>query len=177
MGNRDLRLIGALLAVGLLGACQPEDVPNADPGPDTVAGLADVEAVCSIVSDKYAYFETREDNWGAACDQAKASIANAETSTDRLLVIETLLDALYDPHISLNTNSGRSPRLVPSGADYWVELGEVVSVRQGGSAAGAGLTVGDRILDIDGRQMTEAAIERVQPEGVNASAAQLDWAL
>lgn len=172
-----MKLIGALFSIGLLSACQAEEAPKTNPTPEGVTGLADIEAVCTMVPEKYAYFEARAENWQAACDEAKSSIAVADTAADRLFVIETLLDALYDPHISLNTNSNRSPRLVPSGADYWIELGEVVAVRPGGSAANEGLKVGDRVLDINGQQLTQAALERVQPEGAKSSNAQLNWAL
>ncbi len=178
MGNRHVRLIGAILAVGLVAGCQPADAPK--PVDAEVAGLkalADVEFICEIIPQKYAYFETREPNWNQACEKAKISLEGVETAGERLLVIETLLDALYDPHISLNTNSGLSPRLVPSGADYWIERGEIVSVRPGSSAASAGVKVGDRVLDVNGQGMTQAALARVQPCGVTATQEQLDWAV
>lgn len=58
-----------------------------------------------------------------------------------------------------------------------MEHGEVVSVRLGSSAASAGVKVGDRVLDINGQGMTQAALARVQPDGVTATQEQLDWAL
>lgn len=173
-----MRLVGALLGIAALAACQPSDAPASNKDEQaSLKGLADIEYVCDIVPESYIYFETREANWRQACDQAKGSIAKASNAGERLLVLETLLDALYDPHISLNTNSGLSPRLVPSGADYWMERGEVVSVRPGSSAASAGVKVGDRVLDINGQGMTQAALARVQPEGVTATQEQLDWAV
>lgn len=173
-----MRLIAATLGLALISACQPSD-----PARDTIveaegiAGLANVEAICTLVPERYVYFEEREAGWDQACDTARKSIPDAMTSADRLRVIEALLDALYDPHISLNTNSGISPRLVPSGADYWIEDGQITAIRQGGSAAEAGLKVGDRILEINGMQMTQAALERVQPTGTSPSEKQLNWAL
>jgi carboxyl-terminal processing protease len=162
----------------MLSACQPVEAPASGGGLQaSVRGLADIEYVCDVVPKSYVYFETREANWGQACDQAKDSITNASDAGERLLVLETLLDALYDPHVSLNTNSGLSPRLLSSGADYWIEDGEITSVRPGSSAAAAGVAVGDRVLDINGEQMTQAALARVQPEGVKATQVQLDWAL
>lgn len=174
-----MRFGGLALALVLSVGCQPADTPAPNIGDDDkrAAITVDVNQICDFVPQQYPYFAMREANWDVACDQARAAVSKAKTGAERLGVIETLIDALYDPHTSLNTNSNESPRLVPSGADYWLVQNEVTDVRAGGSAAKAGLRVGDRVIKVNGQSLTEAATARVQPEGVVANAQQMAWAI
>lgn len=139
--------------------------------------LADAEELCALVRTEYAFYESRRDSWEAACADLPDRIGPVASKPEQLQVLETLLDALHDPHASFGTNSGISPRLVPSGTDYWLVGDEVVAVRQGSAAAQAGLKVGDRVIAINGRPLDEAMEARLQPKGVTYGAAQKAWAL
>jgi len=137
----------------------------------------DARALCEIVEQNYVYFEPRAQAWPTACLQAQAAVVSATTSAQRLGVLEMLVDALYDPHVSIGTNSDASPRLVPSGTDYLIRGDRVVAVRKGSGAALAGVLIGDQVIQVNGRSLREAQAQRLQPQGGVPSQAQLDWAL
>ncbi|MEZ5953242.1 MAG: S41 family peptidase [Hyphomonas sp.] len=180
------------LAVALtlgLGACasqpvpQPETVqpavsepasPELTPEQEKVA--ADAAQLCTLVPEHYVFFAGKENAWATACAAAPAAIAGVETKSAQLRVLEDLLDVLYDPHVSFGANSAASPRLVPSGNDYWLENGIVTGVRPGGMAALAGLNFGDEVVAVDGQPLEDAIAERIRPEGAEPAAAQIAWA-
>ena len=176
------RLSPGLLLAGLfLAGCaqtaplsHTATVTQPDMRPDT---LADAEELCALVRTDYAFYESRRETWEAACADLPEKVGPVTNKSEQLQVLETLLDALHDPHASFGTNSGISPRLVPSGADYWLVGNQVVAVRQGSAAAQAGLKVGDRVIAINGRPLDEAMETRLQPKGVAYDAAQKAWAL
>ncbi|MBR9806225.1 MAG: hypothetical protein GYB49_03240 [Alphaproteobacteria bacterium] len=141
------------------------------------ATLADAEELCALVRTEYAFYESRRDTWEAACADIPDKVGSVASKAEQLQVLETLLDALHDPHASFGTNSGLSPRLVPSGADYWLTGDQVVAVRPGSAAAQAGLKVGERVIAINGRSLEEAMETRLQPKGVAYGPAQKAWAL
>ncbi len=138
--------------------------------------LADVRFLCEVVEENYVYLGPRAQAWSQACVQARSTVAVAKTSAQRLGVLEGLIDALYDPHASLGTNSSASPRLVPSGSDYVLAGDRVVGVRPDSGAALAGVQVGDRVIGIDGQALEAAVTRRIQPQGIVAEPAQLNWA-
>jgi carboxyl-terminal processing protease len=170
--------LSALLSLALA-ACvsSPPQGPAAVSLSDSQAALtADGARLCDRVRKKYVFLAGKESAWDEACAGAPAKAANTSTSSEELRVLEDLLDVLYDPHASLNTNSGESPRLVPSGNDYWIEDGRVTGVRPGSGAALAGLKVGDEVTAMNGQPLDAAIAERVRPAGVTPTDRQLAWA-
>ncbi len=149
----------------------------------TAAILQDVNAVCHLVATRYAYYETRRDAWEEACLQARAEAESPLVlgQAGHLALLERLIDQLWDNHVSLNTNSAVSPRLVPSGSDLWIEWqnGEAVigAVRPDSGAALAGLQVGDVVLAINGDPVPGAAMTRIQAGRTQVPDARLEWAL
>jgi len=166
-------LAALLLAVS---ACTGQIQAAAELSEKQQAISADARALCGIVEQNYVYFEPRAQAWPTACAQAQAAVPEATTSAQRLGILEMLVDALYDPHVSLGTNSPASPRLVPSGADYVLAGDRVVGVRPGSGAAAGGVQIGDRVIRIDGQTLEAAIDQRIQPQGVTAAPAQLSWA-
>ena len=139
--------------------------------------LADATELCALVREEYIYFAERKTGWDAACDNPSAMIAPVTDRAEQLRALETLADVLHDPHISFGTNSALSPRLVPSGSDYWLDGPRVVAVRQGSAAAKADLRIGDIVVAVNGMALEDALRARLQPAGVLYSAEQESWAL
>lgn len=150
---------------------------------ESPAVLRDVEALCETVRDRYVYLEPRRQVWEATCAAASAEALEAASQTPRghITLLETMLDQLWDNHISLDTNAPTSPRLVPSGSDYWLDFagGEarVQAVRPGSGAASAGLAIGDGIIAMNGVPVLSAAMDRVRHGRETVSEARLIWAL
>ena len=143
----------------------------------------DVDALCALVREHYVYFAPRETVWEATCENAKLTARTdaAAAPAAHLKLLESMLDQLWDNHVSLDVNSPTSPRLVPSGSDYWIDFkagnAVVTAVRPGSGAAEAGLVVGDRVVAIDGIPVLGAASDRIRHGRDAVSEARLVWAL
>ena len=142
--------------------------------------LHDIDYICRLVPQKYAYYKSRESSWQQACEQAKTQGLTVVSKQDSLAVFEHLLDALYDSHASLGTNSGQSPRLTPSGSDLWLEWNgpdlPVIAIRSGGGANKAGIKIGDKIISIHGQKPKDAALERITTNREYISDKRMNWA-
>ncbi|HIG23342.1 MAG TPA: hypothetical protein EYQ28_12805 [Henriciella sp.] len=166
------------------GYAQTSSVPAKDfPTEENSDALKDVEALCALVREHYVYFAPREDVWNTTCEAAQEAAVTeaAVTPAGHLELLEHMLDQLWDNHVSLNINSSTSPRLVPSGSDYWIDFkggnAVVTAVRPGSGAADAGLQVGDQVVAMNGIPVLSAASDRIR-HGRNAvSEARLNWAL
>lgn len=145
--------------------------------------LRDVEALCEAVREHYVYFAPREAVWDATCESAKEAALKpeAETPAGHLSLLETMLNQLWDNHVSLNINSSSSPRLVPSGSDYWIDFkggkAIVTAIRPGSGAAVSGLEVGDEVVALNGVPILSAALDRISYGRNAVSEARLNWAL
>jgi len=170
-----------LISVGLLStvACSQGDA--AEETKSSPVFKTDIQQTCNEVPNTYAYFSDRRAIWDAACAQALIDIEQAETGLDFLNILERLLDDLYDPHISLNTNSNQSPRLVPSGSDVWIgdySLNySVIGVRPGSGAAQAGVKVGDQLVSVNGLNPSELIATRVHAKPEEMTVSRVNWAL
>lgn len=142
---------------------------------------ADIQQTCTEVSNTYVYFSERKPIWDDACAQALIDIEQADTGLEFLIVLERLLDDLYDPHISLNTNSDQSPRLVPSGADVWIGGDNldhtIIGVRPHSGAAQAGVKPGDRVISFNGLKPPDLIATRVHAKPDAMTASRATWAL
>lgn len=168
----------ALLALGLLATCTGST--SAELSQNEKIRL-DAAELCSLVEDHYVYFEERAAHWPDACTLAEEEALAATDGPERLAVLERLLDELYDPHASLGTNTASSPRLVPSGADYWLNMdGDaaiVVGVRSGSGAEKAGIHVGDVITALMGEPLLDAARLRIRTVRELSTSQRLEWAV
>ncbi len=179
MGVGNGVFVGAILMLGL---AVPD--PAAAQTPLERAFRSDIDHLCRLIPERYAYFAPRSGHWGAACAAARSDLRGLTTPQAGLGVIERLLDALYDPHIQPNIANDRSPRVVPSGSDLVLVLAEdepgtamITGVRRGGGADFAGLRAGDRVLAINERTPLDAAMERIRVGRDSLGPKRLDWAL
>ncbi|MEZ5997579.1 MAG: S41 family peptidase [Hyphomonas sp.] len=186
MGHLSRAAFALLVALNAC-ASQPASVPPAEDtdaanipvvtlAPEQEAALADAAQLCGLVPQKYVFFAGKEAAWREACSEVGDKMLGAPDSAAQLRVLEDLLDVLYDPHASFGANSAASPRLVPSGNDYWLDNGVVTGVRPGGAAALAGLQFGDEVTAVDGQPLEDAIVERIRPAGVAPTPAQRAWA-
>ena len=174
MGHLIRAFVGLLLIA--LGACTTQPQSSASLTPAQEALIADGTQLCNLVRERYVFLSGKAAAWDTACADLPARAATASTGPERLSVLEDLTDALYDAHVSFGANSGQSPRLVPSGNDYWLEEGQVTGVHSGSAAAMAGLQVWDRVIAVDGQPLEAAIEERIRPSGVKPASAQRRWA-
>jgi carboxyl-terminal processing protease len=70
-----------------------------------------------------------------------------------VLLLEKVMNELYDHHASLNTNTRESQRLVPSGTDIWAKYVKgkpvITEVRRGFGADKAGMKAGMEIIAVN----------------------------
>ncbi|MEP7327691.1 MAG: S41 family peptidase [Betaproteobacteria bacterium] len=141
----------------------------------------DFDVFCRFVADDYAYFDSKTTQWDKACAALRPQ---AERATDRntlIPILESALAELYDAHAHVGASIRTSPRLVPTGAELWVEwevdAAIIREIREGSPAFIAGVRPGMRIVAIDGQPIAEALRER-QPHFLRApDAAARSWTL
>ncbi len=174
----DLKLLVSFVLLSVV-ACSPGDAIDESNSPPDFK--ADILQTCNEIPNVYAYFNDRESIWNEACAKALVDIEQADSGRDFLIVLERLLDDLFDAHISLNTNSSQSPRLVPSGSDVWIGIDgsdyTVIGVRPETGAAQAGVEPGDRLVSFNGLKPSELVSSRVHAKPDALSAARKNWAL
>ena len=164
--------VGAWAGVLAVSGCSlPED---ADYRPD-------VRAVCEAMPKRHAYFGDRATAWDEACAGALAAMKLNAAPGEVLAVLEQLADDLYDPHVSLDSNSATSPRLVPSGADMWFEAAAdgyvLTALRPLSGAAAGGLELGDRLVRFNGLEPDALLMTRVHTGKAHLPDARKSWAL
>lgn len=181
-----VRGICAAIAFSLLAPAAMGDtgsVVDADATTEPTKVEQDVLAFCELVRARYAYIESRRHIWEETCDMAAedAQLDKAQTPSGHLALLERMVDQLHDNHVSLNTNSAVSPRLVPSGSDVWLSLeggvAKVRAVRPLSGAAEAGLQIGDVITELNGAPVLAVATERILAARETVTSARLDWAI
>jgi len=163
-----------LLSVGiiLLKGCAPKEEKTFQ---------TDITLTCQQMPQLYYYFKPRKNLWVQACEKALSDIEAVESSQEFLIILERLLDSLYDPHISLNTNGAKSPRLVPSGADMAFDYNGahyiLTAIRPRSGAANAGLKIGDRLVSFNNLNVDKITATRMHISQNNPPIERLDWAL
>lgn len=155
------------VAPNAAGACAPAaPTPGAAPAGTPEDNAADARQIWQTLAEEYAYLDDRAAGWPAVLAYHQERARRAASRDAFIAVLEAMIDELYDPHANLGTNTPRSYRLVPSGADLWAEIaGEraiITEVRGGSAAERAGMRAGDEVLAIGGLP-TAAAIEARAP--------------
>ena len=134
-------------------------------GSATEGSSADFDLLWRTVKERYAYLDRSGLDWDRAREHHRARLAQARSPQAVLGVFEDLLEELRDHHVHLNTNNERSPRLVPSELDLWVEwidgVALVTSVRLGTDAARSGIKPGDEVLELRGQASGDLAARRL----------------
>ena len=92
------------------------------------------------IADNYAYFDQKSVVWSSVPTLYAAERERVRTRRDLVVLLERVVDELYDHHAHLTTNTPESTRLVPSGADMWAvwqnRRATVVEVRADYDASG-----------------------------------------
>jgi carboxyl-terminal processing protease len=142
---------------------------------------ADFRAFCDFVREEYAYFDVKKADWNRTC-AFYAPLAAAAADRDAFIgVLERAMAEIYDHHAHLGTNTGKSPRLVPTQAQVigaW-RGGKaiVVAVRPGSPAQSAGVRSGMQVLAVDG-ETVDTAVAALEPRFLTApDPAAREWAL
>ncbi|WP_395375632.1 S41 family peptidase [Marinicella sp. W31] len=115
------------------------------------------------LANNYAYFDQRETDW----DKVKTHyLPEAEKITSNYAFtgfLERVLNELYDNHTHLNTNTDKSPPLIPSGTDIhvvYVGGDYVIQQLSVGSEAAQQLQLGDVIETVDGLPLNQTVKTR-----------------
>lgn len=177
MRFRSIPVVLSLVIAACSGATNAPDGINQQ----TNGLVGDVQIVCDTVMDTYAYYDARAQHWPAACERARKSAESLGDGGNQLGVLETLIDDLYDPHVSMNANNQSSPRLVPSGADLWVEQRDekyvISAVRPQSGGANGGIRVGAELLSFNGLPPDALAATRIHAGATLSSSERHLWAL
>ncbi len=176
---RGLRLTAGMLA---LLALTPAPRAHAQEAMRTSADFVeDFDTLWTAVRDHYAYFSIKSTNWDRVRVLYRPRAFEAQTVREFVVLLERVLDELYDPHTHLLTSTSSSPRLIPSDADVWggwnADRAMVVEVRRESAAERAGIRAGDQILSIN-QQPVEAAVRARFPLSVSTGSEDArNWAL
>jgi carboxyl-terminal processing protease len=132
----------------------------------------DFAVFCSEVRSTYAYFDQKATRWDLVASAYEADVDRVRTRQQLVAVLEQAIAELYDDHAHLNVNTASSFKLVPSGADLWVEwvgsAATVTEVREESSAERAGIRRGAVVLSINGTPVDRAVAQvfpRTVPKG------------
>lgn len=142
---------------------------------------ADFGTLCAQIGSTYAYFDTKPLQWDRVCDLYRPDLARVGNREEFVTLLEKVIDELHDPHSQLNTNTAKSYRLVPSGADLWAEWRDgravITQVRERSDAARAGIRAGMIVLTLNRQPiatLVEARLGRAYPHDTSDAR---DWAL
>ena len=142
---------------------------------------ADFNELCTQIGSTYAYFETKALQWDRVCELYRADLAQVRSRDQFVTLLEQVIDELYDPHGQLNTNTGKSWRLVPSGTDLWAEWqadqAVITQVRENSDAARAGIRAGMAVLTLNDQKIVDLVEARLGRSYPHSTAAARDWAL
>ncbi|QMW22095.1 S41 family peptidase [Sandaracinobacteroides saxicola] len=148
----------ALLRAGLgagLSLAAVAALPAAEP-PRDVARAQDFDELWTTLDRRYCYFGAKPVDWRAAAAHYRRDALAAPDDMTFQLILQRLLDELYDPHTRLSD--------APDGARRSA-FNDIVAVADGeaarvlarrGQAEAAGLQPGDRIRAIDGIALPRA---------------------
>src|SRR5262245_13514792 len=84
----------------------------------------DFDVAIGTIAPTYAYFDAKATRWDDVPALYAADVRDVTSRDEFIVLLERVLDELYDPHAQLTVNLARSPRLVPSGTDLWAEWRE-----------------------------------------------------
>ncbi|MBS1494718.1 MAG: peptidase [Bacteroidetes bacterium] len=84
--------------------------------------IEDFNYFWQTINDDYCYFDKKQTNWNKVKEIYSPLIEKVKSREEFISILENVFDEIYDNHASLNTNTGNSPRLVPSGTDFMGEF-------------------------------------------------------
>ncbi|HEY1114792.1 MAG TPA: S41 family peptidase [Chitinophagaceae bacterium] len=138
----------------------------------------DFDFLWQTIKDNYCYWDKKATDWEKVKNLYAPSVDTITSNRSFVGLLERVLYELYDHHVSLNTNTRESQRLVPSGADSWAEYVDgkplITEVRQDYGAWKAGLRAGmelvafnDQLINKAIQSFTAKALKRQDQEASN----------
>jgi carboxyl-terminal processing protease len=141
----------------------------------------DFETMWRRTASIYAYFDTRATAWAEMPKLYADDLRRVKTRDEFVVLLEQVIDELYDPHAQLNTNSAAAYRLVPSGADLWAEWNGgravITDVRADSDAQRAGIRPNDVVVSINSSPIGDSVDARIGRSYSRATAPAREWAL
>lgn len=123
---------------------------------------ADFDQLHSTLAADYCFFDEKQTDWPAVAKLFRPRAAEARDAKTLMILVEEVLDTLYDPHTHLGSNRKDSWRLPPF--DIWAEwLGSravVTEVRRGSRAESVGVRAGQEVVSMNGIPIRTAADSR-----------------
>ncbi len=115
------------------------------------------------IKDNYAYLDQQQIDWNKVKTIYEPQSAKITDRNEFIRLLENVLSELYNGHSSLNTNLPSSNRLIPSGADLYVERVNdkyiIKDLRKGFGADLAGLKIGMQVKLFNGKPIDEQLIK------------------
>jgi C-terminal processing protease CtpA/Prc len=124
----------------------------------------------TTINDEYCYFQKKQTSWQKV-KEIYTPLVDTITNRDQFVtLLEKALYEIYDHHAILNTNTGNSQRLVPSGADIWAEWVDgkpvITEVRRGFGAEVCGIIAGMEIVAVNDIAV-KSAVNSFLPRALN----------
>ena len=129
-------------------------------GPTAEDYRNDARSIDGLIAENYAYLDRFPSGQAPMTERLRAEADAVHDSATLLRYAERRLALLADAHVITGSSFSDSWAIVPSYADLWIEpeggLYRITAVRDRSPAQGAGVTVGDRLIRIDGVPTAEA---------------------
>lgn len=129
-----------------------------EPSSDVVF-TSDFDELWRTLDKRYCFFAEKQTNWSQVRDHYRPQAVAAKSFAAFEDIIRRTLGELYDAHTHLSNPPEGAPRWPPF--DILVERAgqdiRVVTVQAGSAAADSGLSIGDRIIAIDGSVIAKSA--------------------
>lgn len=113
----------------------------------------DFEFFWKTVQENYCYWDKKQTDWQEVKTRFSPMMDTVTSRRSFVLLLEKVMNELYDHHASLNTNTRQSQRLVPSGTDIWAQYVKgkpvITEIRPGFGADKAGLKAGMEIISVN----------------------------
>lgn len=141
----------------------------------------DFDEAIRRIDATYAYFHAKATRWNDVPALYASDLGAVRSRDDFILLLERVVDELYDPHAQLTTHLEGSWRLVPSGTDLWAEWRDgratITQVRDNSDAARTDLRPGVIVTAINGVSIGDAVEARMGRSYDHSVPAARDWAL
>jgi C-terminal processing protease CtpA/Prc len=141
----------------------------------------DFEFFWNTVKENYAYWDKKQTDWQKVYTFYSYSFDTVSNKHNFILLLEKVVNELYDHHFSLTANTLESQRLVPSGADLWTRYSNgkpiITEVRQGSGAAKKGIKEGMEVIAVNDIPVSKAILPYLPKELRNDDAEAHNYAL
>jgi C-terminal processing protease CtpA/Prc len=130
----------------------------------------DFDFYWNTVNDNFAYFDIQKTDWNNVKTLYKPVADTISSNKSFVRFLENVNNELYNGHISLNTNLPSSNRLIPTGADLWVEYRQnqfiIKAIRENFNAEKCGLKLGMLITRFNDEPIANA-VQKFLPKSVS----------